>query len=894
MMEDLLWRLWGKTMGPKDAKVTHPLLCHMVDVAAVVGAMWDSCLGGGMRKHVCQALGCDDENARRTLMFWAALHDLGKASPAFQKKHAPAMVLLEGRGLAFTCDFRNDAVAWHGLIGAWALPPLLEARQTPRPLACDLAKGLGGHHGTWPSPSLLQSLNRDHYGGSAWSSVREGMAAALDTLYSPVDLQGRLSERRERQALVTLVSGLVSAADWIGSMEDYFGATPEANDLAVYAELAEERARIAIHDLQWDVWQPPGEPACFGTLFPSLAAPRAMQQAIMDLAETFDGPSLVLIEAPTGSGKTEAALYLADYWAHTLQQRGLYVAMPTTATSNAMHGRVRAMLEARYGQGAVAPLLVHGQARWTSEPRAINQEVENDGEDAPSGVDAMSWFLPRKRSLLAPFGVGTVDQALLSVLLTRHFFVRLFGLAHKTVLFDEVHAYDTYMSTLFTRLLGWLRSQGCSVVMLSATLPAATRRAFLSAYGVEAAPSEPVSYPAVTWACGQRAGWKPLPKGEDRSLELGWLLHEDAALVDALRSGLREGGCAAVICNTVARAQEVYRALRDAALVPEDDLTLFHARFPVAWRKDIEDGVLARYGKEETGKPRRGIVVATQVIEQSLDLDFDLLVSDLAPIDLLLQRAGRLHRHERGERPAPVQEPRLLVVQPENAADLPAWGSDAYVYEPYVLLRTWLALKGLEELNLPAQTTQLIEAVYGETEPVAEGALSGAMEKAREKWEQSQRVEEYEAERRLVLPPSSFRLFGTLNPGLAEEDAAVHTSLQALTRWGGEGITGVCLHAVAGGVTLDPNGADMVDLHQAPDEVLTRQLVLRSVQVTHRGIVSHLSSERPPEGWRRHSLLRHYRPLIFVDGACPVAGTPYVLHLDHTLGLVIAKEAPID
>ena len=180
---------------------------------------------------------------------------------------------------------------------------------------------------------------------------------------------------------------------------------------------------------------------------------------------------------------------------------------------------------------------------------------------------SMTWFLPRKRSLLAPFGVGTVDQALMSVLQTRHFFVRLFGLSHKTVIFDEVHAYDTYMSTLFQRLLTWLRAVGTSVVLLSATLPAQTRRELVQAYAGDGVDVPDAVYPAITWAANDQVGTVPLPLSESRVVALEWISRDSAAIVTQLRDALREGGCAAVICNTVGRSQEVYQAVRDAGLV---------------------------------------------------------------------------------------------------------------------------------------------------------------------------------------------------------------------------------------------------------------------------------------------------------------------------------------
>ncbi len=158
-----------------------------------------------------------------------------------------------------------------------------------------------------------------------------------------------------------------------------------------------------------------------------------------------------------------------------------------------------------------------------------------------------------------------------------------------------------------------------------------------------------------------------------------------------LKSRLAGGGCAAVICNTVIRAQEIYFALKEANFIAEDHLTLFHSRFPPAWRKKIEAKVLGQFGKEGA-RPEKAIVVATQVIEQSLDLDFDLMVSDLAPVDLLIQRIGRLHRHQRDVRPSGLLAPQMLIARPAGDANAPDFGSSRYIYAPFILWRTWLAV----------------------------------------------------------------------------------------------------------------------------------------------------------------------------------------------------------
>jgi len=900
-----LWKLWGKTMPrevPPEERQVHPLLCHMIDVAEVTGVLWKRCLGTHWRQHASDALGCEEDAARRTLMFWAALHDLGKASPSFQRRHPPAVPSLKAEGLSFTRRFGGTQPAYHGIISAWALPSFFQQEMgLTRRLASDLAKALGGHHGGWPPPGSTKSLTDDDTGDATWDTARAELCEALRALYAPATPQNQMANRSERQALVTLLGGLVSVADWIGSMSEHFKPASPSNASA-YAAQAQDIARRVTHDLQWDTWQAPQTPAMFEQLFPF--QPNEMQQTVINLAPELDGPSLVLIEAPTGSGKTESALYLADWWAHRLGQRGMYVAMPTTATSNAMHARVVKMLDQRYGAGQIAPLLVHGQARWTRPPSPVETEAE-EGDDQATDSEAMVWFLPRKRSLLAPFGVGTVDQALLSVLLTRHFFVRLFGLAHKTVIFDEVHAYDTYMSTLFCRLLSWLRAEGCSVVMLSATLPTSTRRAFLAAYGAREMPSEQgTPYPRVTWASSKglqpgssqptRVGCIPLPAPQDRELALHWHPHDNQALTETLREALADGGCAAVLCNTVRRAQEVYLALREAAIVPDEDLILFHARYPRAWRDEIERQVLRRYDKDSTPDIRRGIVVATQVIEQSLDLDFDLMVTDLAPVDLILQRAGRLHRHTRDYRPARLRDPRLVLIEPQSADDLPEWGSDAFVYEPYVLLRTWLTLQGRARISLPSQTQGLIEAVYADgdspIESTAVGPLAEALHKARAKWEHNRSEHSQIARTKLVLPPGDEDLMSQRNADYAEDAPDVHKSMQALTRLSEPSITLVCLHQTSRGLAVEPEGGRAIDLYQKPWTELTAELARHSVSLSHPYLVRWLAEQEVPVGWREHPLLRYDRPVIFDNGVCCLEGTGYRLKLSRKLGLQIEKE----
>lgn len=300
----------------------------------------------------------------------------------------------------------------------------------------------------------------------------------------------------------------------------------------------------------------------FTTIFPDLA-PNALQRAASEVARALDFPALVLIEAPMGEGKTEAAMYLAEAAAVSLKQPACYFALPTEATSNQMFSRVREFLE-RTAQRDVNLQLLHGHASLSAEfellrsrapapiPSAIDQDEPDEGESAK--VFAAEWFTYRKRGLLAPYGVGTIDQALLAVLKTRHFFVRMFGLAGKTVIIDEVHAYDAYMSTLLERLIAWLAALGSPVILLSATLSASKRDALVGAYlrglGKSASLPLPEAYPRITWASAAGCGSRGISASDRTRRNLAVRTSAPEGLAEQLSRLLSKGGCAAVVCNT--------------------------------------------------------------------------------------------------------------------------------------------------------------------------------------------------------------------------------------------------------------------------------------------------------------------------------------------------------
>ena len=466
------------------------------------------------------------------------------------------------------------------------------------------------------------------------------------------------------------------------------------------------------------------------------------------------------------------------------------------------------------------------------------------------------------------------------------------------VIFDEVHAYDVYMSTLFRRLLDWLKAIGASVVILSATLPEKTRQELASAYAGKRSIEVPnAPYPRMTTVSAAGIQAIPLPMPAERRIGLEWIDQTPEALVDFLRHELDQGGCAAVICNRVARAQNVYQVIQKARIVEEENLLLFHARFPFAWRAEIEEQTLNWFSK--TGqRPTRAILVATQVVEQSLDLDFDLLVSDLAPIDLLVQRAGRLHRHAQNtaSRPENLRQPRLVLARPKVENGLPDFGADTWVYERCILLQTWNLLQTRAALRLPGETSELIESVYSDTISDANipPNLVAAIQESRQAMRMQQDKDEFNARGRLTPRSSDEELLHMTDAILMEEeDPNLHQALRGLTRLAEPSISLICLHSTPAGLALEPDGRGApLNLETRPDHALVEQFALRAVNISRREVIQHFQNLPAPAGWNQIAALRFHQPVIFKDGVCVLGEAGIVLYLDRHIGLSIEKITP--
>ena len=937
-MDEIMLKLWAKKTGTENV-VRYPLMFHMIDVAAVTQTLWDMAIQKDTRRFLAQQLNIEEDHARDWLAFWCGLHDIGKAIPAFQGKDKDSRMQLEQGGLDFDCTYSDTH---HSIATSLIVSWLLEKEShLPAKLTQRVATTIAGHHGLFPRPGDLPKLN--YLGNSQWRDKWQKLASALKKCLHLDVARVHKSETTPAHGFFLILAGLTSVADWIASNEEWFPYSVQHSTSDEHFEYARARAsEIVRNRLIWEIPSP--RPVGDFSAYFGFNEERPLQSEVKRLASKLGGHhGLVIIEAPMGEGKTEAALYLADSWLASLGQKGCYFALPTQATSDQMFGRVKAFLQRRYQGHNVDLMLLHGHAslhnefnRLLRQNYAVFSSIDSDRpncyyDGAAGSVLAAEWFTYRRRGLLAPFGVGTIDQALLAVLQTKHFFVRLFGLAGKTVVIDEVHAYDAYMVTLLENLLSWLAALGSTVVVLSATLPQERRKALLNAYSLGLSQSDgrqslkipdDVKYPRITWLSSVDAGATPVSVSisSRKNVRLVWLGGENQAntvaheLGDRLQQALAHGGCAAVICNTVDCTQQVYLALKKYFPEMADDgspeLDILHARYLFGERQRRERRTLLRFSKQgstvdcgEEGmvrvlRPKRAVLVATQIIEQSLDLDFDLLVTEMAPVDLILQRAGRLQRHGH-TRPVCFQDrPELWIVAPDlDGSGIPTFGNGTEaVYDYHILLRSWLALKDRDTLSIPDDIEPLIEQVYNSQElppPTLPPGIQARWQESLKKLERERKEYQYLAQKNQILPPTYHDdILAEFNKDLEEEDdPKLQRSIQALTRIVEEpSVRVLCLYGDLKQPRFSPTSGVGLDLATSPDDIGVRMLLSRSVTISHRGLAPEIREHAPPcyEQWRKNPLLRHHYLLFFDDrGTCSLVN--YRLHIDDELGIVIEK-----
>jgi CRISPR-associated endonuclease/helicase Cas3 len=646
----------------------------------------------------------------------AAAHDIGKLTLGFQIRCSTWPIPVELGESTLVKRESVDSVSDHALVSQVFLQSLL------KPKGAQLwSAAVGAHHGR---PKGRHVKQPEYEARREWAEqMRNQVIARLIDELGPLPETGPNPKLGPAHSDLWLLAGLITVADWIASNEAFFPA-----DRGLSKEEIQVRVTNALTSIGWPGGKLKATP--FSVAFTGTAdasfKPNSIQEAVGNVS-----PGLLIVEAPMGSGKTEAALRAAQQWIADGHQQGIYFALPTQTTSNRIHRRVAQFLG--YTLDNPGHLrLAHGNS-WLEQDSSLLLKPSHGRDPIDHGRidqeypyadvrEARSWFASSKHSLLSPYGVGTIDQALQAMVAVKHFFVRRFALAGKVVILDEIHSYDIYTGTLVAALVRELLDLGCSVIVLSATLTAKRRQELLAAARCEES-SAPESYPLITSATRGNPVIHLNPQWpSNKNIALRSEAFSEAAVLDELIQRAEAGQHVLWIRNTVIDAQSTFAALRSQMAEGEVMVGLLHSRFPFARRQELENLWLDRLGKDRAPSASGSILIATQVVEQSVDIDLDFIVSDLAPTDMLLQRMGRLWRHDRPSGHRAAAHPEFWVRLPElntgAAADelKSAMGRSARVYAPYVLLRSAAVWSARTRVHLPADIRGLLEATYSERE----------------------------------------------------------------------------------------------------------------------------------------------------------------------------------
>lgn len=795
--------LWGKT--DRDAgEEWLPLYVHMSDSALVAEKIWDEWLPEGTREIIASNFNGDATLAKRVTVLLAGIHDLGKATPVFQSKPITYAPNADNNSMAWIPEqvgltvghFDNPNNPTHPMAGEFLLERYLIDIGWSKNIARSYASVVGSHHGKPPDERKLGELEKSEdimpkrlgIFDEQWMQVhRELIEYVADIAEVDTQTFARLGMIQLSPQTGVLLTAITIMADWIASNSEdslfpLIGVRADDDDCRT--EILSRSGLRARAERGWGMvdlpsaWRPELLPdlnsdqkadAFFEQRFqlPDGAHPRPVQETMIELCGMVKEPGIVVLEAPMGEGKTEAALAAAEILGQRTGRGGVCVALPTMATTDAMFSRVLSWLDSLPQQGEETEKslwLAHGKAQLNDDFRRLIKtsrfrlsSIEDESSDY-SGLEGRisaetivsEWLWGSKKGVLANFLVCTIDQVLMSALRVKHVMLRQLALANKVVVIDECHAYDPYMQEYLKRALEWLGGFHTPVVLLSATLPDSIRSEYIAAYQygrygqkplstrqvgrgrhrktIQLTESAPIdeSYPLITYTDSnviKKIGVPPSGRSTDVLFET---IDDDAeSVVAMLERILVKGGCAGVVCNTVNRAQELYGRVRER--FGSDEVMLTHSRFIDSDRMANEERLRSLLGPQATlanGKrPVRMVVIGTQVLEQSLDIDFDVMISDVAPVDLIMQRVGRLHRHARGEnqsaRPEGLRTATCYIrgieewseAGPEFSVQFSRIYPDAYLMEA-------LSVLGLKDVgarvieHLPADIARTVRTAY--------------------------------------------------------------------------------------------------------------------------------------------------------------------------------------
>lgn len=786
--DEELMCIWAKKREANGQFFWLPLKQHLEDTANVIEHLWDCWLSKGQRDFISAGITSKSQNsldgeeqqqknnaktAKKLAIFLAAIHDIGKATPAFCTKkgyanspYLDSILIDKLEDIGFTdikyFDDKNAGKSPHNIAGQYLLHEY--------GIGEDISSIIGAHHGR-PVDNMFgingngsylgqgAYLNNYYQNGESkfdsesethkkWDKLqRQVLKWALErSKFNSVNDLPEVS-----QSAQVLLWGLLTMADWIASNEEYF---PLVNIELYGADNNFTRINGYFKWSKSNVWEPKEikdiserYKARFGSESKPEFKPRDVQKSMAEAVINTENPGIFILEATTGIGKTEAALVAAEQLAHKTGRSGLFFGLPTQATSNGIFPRIvdwmgkleklemtqndntdsDDLYECELEEHHKSIRLCHGKAYLNEVFRSLASSInvdESENAISESEIIVNQWFSGRKTAVLDDFVVGTVDQLLMMSLKQKHLALRHLGLSKKVVIIDEVHAYDAYMSQYLKRTLQWLGAYKVPVILLSATLPAQSRLELLNEYQNGRAKNitddselkrfrenrstlQLISnqYPIITYTDGYEIKQKSdFPKVADKEIQIRRISDEN--LKDLLENFSKQGGVVGVIVNTVKRAQLIGSQLLEK--FGDETVDIIHSAFIATDRATKEEKLLKTIGKDGD-RPKFKIIIGTQVLEQSLDIDFDVLITDLAPMDLLLQRIGRLQRHDI-DRDICYKEPTVYIMGLSETLEFEKGSS--IVYGNYLLTKTQYYLPVTEIIKIPGDIPELVNKVY--------------------------------------------------------------------------------------------------------------------------------------------------------------------------------------
>lgn len=743
--------LWAKKKIQDGIPRWLPLIIHLNDTENAIGWLYNHWLNDGQRKILSEGFDSEDE-LLKFVKFLGFIHDIGKATPAFQTKASydrdeelddylvkrlvdVGMVGLESADLPSRKHSPHNR-AGEALLSDWGVSE-------------EICAIIGGHHGkpfSGPQSEQLKDYTANYFQKDNDSKIQEKwhcvqkaiLQRGLDSLgYDSIsELPQNISQPQS-----VLFEGLLIMADWLSSSESLDDGRPlfplinlekSAEDVDI-----QSRYQTAINNWNQD------DSVVFKPVFDISSnyekrwgfKPRNVQKVMSDAIGKIVDPGIIIIEAPMGIGKTEIALTASEQLAYASGRDGIYIGLPTQATTNAMFNRVNDWLKniADEEHEKLSIKLMHGKAMFNQTYRSLPhaENIDNDGADG--SVTVNGWF-SGKKSILTKFTVGTIDNLLLMGLKQKHLFLKHLGFSGKVVIIDEAHAYDAYMNSYLCSVIRWLGAYHVPLIILSATLPKKKRQEWIATYLEGKYHKDKIwkskvsfpqgweseeSYPLLSYLDGdmvkQITDFGVPDSSQKKKIKVFRFNADNEETIKNVVEKIKDGGIAGVIVNTVRRAQELVK------LVPDDiELMVLHSAFLAPDRTLKEEKLQDAIGKNGN-RPKKMIVIGTQVLEQSLDIDFDVLYTDIAPMDLILQRIGRLHRHE-------INRPQNLSIPQVNIMEINGMGdygdANEKIYGKYLLMKTDYYLK--DEINIPEDISHLVQSVYTDDDIIDDDNLREA------------------------------------------------------------------------------------------------------------------------------------------------------------------------